>query len=123
MSDLESFLVAIIDRRDLDAAGPLADWLDEHGDPRGVLLRRRWKRWVTERAKGLAEIERERAALEAPWRKVIDDIGAIPGMTVGSASVSVTVSDYAVQRLDAGFRDYVWRKFAPRDRGVHLAGE
>lgn len=28
-------------------AGPgvLADWLEENGDARGVLLRRRWKRW------------------------------------------------------------------------------
>jgi hypothetical protein len=30
---------------ELNAAAIFADWLEERGDPRGVLLRRRWKRW------------------------------------------------------------------------------
>ena len=33
----------------LDLAGALADWLEERGDPRGDLLRRRWRMWVRER--------------------------------------------------------------------------
>lgn len=32
-----------------NAAGIFADWLDEHDDPRGKLLRRRWKRWAQQR--------------------------------------------------------------------------
>lgn len=31
-----------------DAAGALADWLDENGDHRGRLLRVRWRRFRTE---------------------------------------------------------------------------
>jgi hypothetical protein len=42
-------LVALVDGALADlGAGPgvLADYLDEAGDPRGPLLRRRWKRWL-----------------------------------------------------------------------------
>lgn len=36
---------------DLDGAGALADWLQEHGREReAALLRRRWKSWKTVRA-------------------------------------------------------------------------
>lgn len=40
---------------DLRDAGQLSDYLEDHNDPRGVLLRRRWKRWQARRAKAEAE--------------------------------------------------------------------
>lgn len=49
--NLESTLTALVRAALADlGAGPgvLADYLEERGDRRGVLLRRRWKRWQTE---------------------------------------------------------------------------
>jgi hypothetical protein len=43
---------------DFNAAGIFADWLDEHNDPRGKLLRRRWKRWQKQK-----EVEYSPAAI------------------------------------------------------------
>ena len=42
-SDLGALVRACL--ADLSLCGILADWLEERGDARGVLLRRRWKRW------------------------------------------------------------------------------
>ena len=49
---IESDLSALVRMALADlGAGPgiLADWLEERGDGRGVLLRRRWKRWRDDR--------------------------------------------------------------------------
>jgi hypothetical protein len=51
VSDLLALLRRILDDRDLAACGVLADYLEERGDARGVLLRRRWKRWGRKRDK------------------------------------------------------------------------
>jgi len=50
-----------------DACGVLADYLEERGEPRGVLLRKRWKRWQKERDG--AEVRGEAAVRDAngPW--------------------------------------------------------
>lgn len=49
-----AFVKAILDGDLETAPGVFADWLDEHGDPRGVLLRRRWRRWPKDREKEIA---------------------------------------------------------------------
>jgi len=46
VGELEMLVAAAL--ADLRDAGTLADALEERGDPRGVLLRRRWKRWQKE---------------------------------------------------------------------------
>lgn len=43
MGDLAALVRGVMD--DLSTAGILADYIEEQGDPRGVLLRRRWRRW------------------------------------------------------------------------------
>jgi hypothetical protein len=45
VTDLTALLRRILDDRDLAACGVLADYLEERGDARGVLLRRMWYRW------------------------------------------------------------------------------
>jgi uncharacterized protein (TIGR02996 family) len=51
LQDLRAFLRTILAPGGLDSSpGVLADWLDERGDPRGVLLRKRWERWQKDHA-------------------------------------------------------------------------
>jgi hypothetical protein len=54
-------------------AGPgvLADWLEENGDARGVLLRRRWKRWQREMAAATKDDLRWTAQEESVYDRVI----------------------------------------------------
>lgn len=110
MSNRTAFVNAIL-RGDLDAAGPFADWLDEHGEgSRGVLLRRRWKRWRKEREAAVAQMRREREEIVKPFRELIDRFRASGG-TVREYQYQVEVSDYPVQRADASFKAYVRKWF------------
>jgi hypothetical protein len=45
--DRQAMVRAVLE--DLGTAGAFADWLEDHGEEEaGVLLRRRWKRWLKE---------------------------------------------------------------------------
>jgi hypothetical protein len=85
-SELARFVAAVLD--DLDAAGPLADYLAESGREReAVLLRRRWKAWRDDRAhvESLAEHSARPLAITA-W----------------------------VIRHDSMFRNYIRSRFTPK---------
>lgn len=57
MNDLEALVKGVL--ADLDGAGALADWLQEHDrEPEAKLLRRRWRLWQTQRRKALDPAER-----------------------------------------------------------------
>lgn len=102
MTELGAFAAAVLDG--LDGAGAMADFLEERGDPRAVLLRRRWRRWRKDReVAGRAE-EREWAAQATRWGRVKALFRSLvappPKRAAGTAAV------------DATFRRYVARKFA-----------
>lgn len=44
MTHTGTLLLGRLAEGELDAAGLLADWLEDHGDPRGARLRREWRR-------------------------------------------------------------------------------
>lgn len=105
MSELACFVGGVL--ADLDGAGALADWLDEHDDPRGPLLRKRWKRWRTER--GLAGAG-DRAAEEAaakPWREFLALVESLDG----SGSVRVKINGGGEHKADESFRRYIRERF------------
>jgi uncharacterized protein (TIGR02996 family) len=108
MGDAASFVAAVI--ADLDAAGPFADWLDERSDPRGRLLRVRWRRWRTERARARLAAEERSAEITRPFRELLEKFKALPGASVGIATIEARVApDYATP--DASFRRYVRERF------------
>lgn len=43
MTHTGTLLLERLHEGELDAAGLLADWLEDHGDPRGARLRREWR--------------------------------------------------------------------------------
>lgn len=53
MTDGDS-LWAVVAAGDLTAVHPMADWMMEAGDQRGILLFRRWKAWAAGREKAVA---------------------------------------------------------------------
>jgi hypothetical protein len=70
-SDLAALVAGVL--VDLDGAGALADALQEAGrEKEAVLLRRRWVRWKTERAK---EVEVVASLVQSPFREVLRGIG------------------------------------------------
>jgi uncharacterized protein (TIGR02996 family) len=121
-SDAASFVRAI-HAGDFDAAGVFADWLDERGDKRGVLLRRRWKRWQKERGQAFAEANAKETAITAPWLKILDDFRKLSG-TITAASVRAAVAPDTGP--DFRFRRYVQKQFPlPEFRRIkppHLGG-
>jgi hypothetical protein len=82
-------------------AGPLADWLQEQGDPRGGRLASEFLRWHGKAAKRAARDRAEEARVLAPLR----DLFSTPGVT-GSVSAMVRTSD---PKGDAAFRSLVGR--------------
>ena len=109
-----------------DAAGPFADWLEEQDDPaarrRGVLLRRRWKRYQKERE---AEIDRARArerAITEPLEATLAEFRNA-GWEVSGGVVRATIRPTDEAALS--FRRYVQRHFFlheyARELDVYLA--
>lgn len=84
-----------------DAAGALADHLDEIGDPRGRWLRIRWRRFRTEYHRAAEfDVRQERRVL-APVTRALDAARAA-GFVVECEVVSATVN---VER------EHVWQSF------------
>ncbi len=101
MSDLNAMVKATL--TDLDAAGALADLLQELGrDREAVLLRRRWKAWQRDRANApqeASEVYREFAVSYAP-----DELLHEP----------FRLEDFCegfVRGVDGQFHDYIARRF------------
>lgn len=107
-NDIVSFLKAI-QAGDIDVAGILADWLDERGDPRGKLLRRRWKRWQKEREKEIAITQAAATALAAPWLTILQDFAKLPGASI-AGTVMAAVTD-PVSKATNLFVLYLREKF------------
>ena len=90
------------------ACGVLADYLEERGDPRGVLLRRRWKRWQTERegATNLDKIQKQLAT--EPWKQLVD---AMRLWGAAGAYVIKTIVTRHREAVDLSLSRYVARRF------------
>lgn len=108
MSDINGFLAPIM-RGELDTAGVLADWLEEHQDARGVLLRRRWKRWRRDRGQALAAIEAREALIVKPALDALQSLRDA-GFKV-DGMVRVNLSRAAVDDLDQVFLSYIRDRF------------
>lgn len=106
MSELESFAASVVGN--LDLAGAFADWLEERGDPRGVLLRRRWKRWLKERGERQDEAKAYELGLLTPLQQIVNEWQALGAEVQAEMHARVTPN---YEWPDAVFRDYVRRKF------------
>ena len=93
---------------EFDACGVLADYLEERGDPRGVLLRKRWKRWRAERAGAKMRDEWAERDAKEPWLRMMQRLREL-GATVGG-DVSVSVTRYR-DAVDSSLRRYVRERF------------
>ena len=94
---------------DYNAAGVFADWLTEQGDPRGVLLRRRWKRWQKESQEEHAHAQILADAMVRPFRD------ALAAMKVLGAEVAVGVAEATVRTTglcNDRFLRYLREKFS-----------
>jgi hypothetical protein len=93
---------------DYDACGVLADYLEERGDPRGVLLRKRWKRWQKERdgaeARGEAAVRDE----DGSWGEVV---GLYRSAGTPDAYISHAVTSRLRDAADLSLCRYVARRF------------
>jgi uncharacterized protein (TIGR02996 family) len=85
LSDAIAF-VSAIHAGNYDTAAVFADWLDEHGDGRGQLLRRRWKRWQKERIAGEGEDRRICRGIIDRWNNWIEELSG-SGITVDAKTV------------------------------------
>lgn len=103
MTEFAAFVQALL--TEPDGAGAFADWLDERGDPRAVLLRRRWRRWQKDRWAAVAADERARAEQSTRWGRVKSLFRMLLDPTPASR-VSRT------EKVDATFVRYIRRKFA-----------
>lgn len=101
MSEFAAFVAAVV--KEPDGAGAFADFLDERGDPRGLLLRRRWRRWQKDRWAALAAEQRERAELATRWGFV---------KSLFRSLVAPRRKRPSAAAVDATFRRYLRRKFA-----------
>lgn len=91
----------------LDAAGALADWLDEQGDARGVLLRRQYAKWKA------AYAAADRTPL-ADLLKFTYDVGVLAtayGLSVGDVWEVDLLARWKKKAADQSFRFYISRKF------------
>lgn len=100
----------------LDLAGAFADWLEEHGDPRGVLLRRRWKMWLRERGKVQAEVDEVREKFGAMWKKLKTWVASNPQMRLTTEG---WVKHTGMSEADDSFRRYVIGKFPESSPPLH----
>lgn len=113
MTEFATFVAALT--ADPDGAGAFADFLDERGDPRGVLLRRRWRRWQKDRWAATELEERDRAAAAAAeerdratrWGRVKSLLRSWIGAAAWAAPRPARVA-----AVDATFVRYIRRKFA-----------
>jgi uncharacterized protein (TIGR02996 family) len=101
VSEFAAFVAALLE--DPDGAGAFADFLDERGDPRGTLLRRRWRRWLKDRAAALAAEEQDRAQRATRWGRI---------KSLFRSLVAPPKRRAATAAVDATFRKYIRRKFA-----------
>jgi hypothetical protein len=101
MTEFVAFVAAVV--REPDGAGAFADFLDDRGDPRGVLLRRRWRRWQKDRWAAQQAEERERAELATKWGFV---------KSLFRTLVAPRRKRPSAAAVDATFRKYVRKKFA-----------
>ncbi len=111
-SDLDRFVRAVL--LDLDAAGALADYLDENDPPtapylsgkpslsRGELLRRRWKMWKRQRDWEVTEYH-----LYTEYRKSYPLHSATDAFEVAKNLIADQI-----ERADDGFRTYIHRKLS-----------
>jgi uncharacterized protein (TIGR02996 family) len=101
VSEFAAFVAALLE--DPDGAGAFADFLDERGDPRGILLRRRWRRWQKDRGAALAAEEQDRAQRATRWGRI---------KSLFRSLVSPPKKRAVTAAVDATFRKYIRRKFA-----------
>ena len=104
MNECAAFAAGVL--TDLDGAGAFADFLDEHADPRGLLLRRRWRRWLKDRWAASQAAERDRLALETGWGRFIKVI-----RWIGEHVAPRRPLPGRVAAVDNTFRRYLRRKF------------
>jgi uncharacterized protein (TIGR02996 family) len=108
-TDAVSFVRAI-HAGNFDAAGVFADWLEERGDKRGSLLRKRWKRWQNDRTQADEAARSLEASMTAPFRELLESWRRMPGVTVSGSHVAAHVApDHAA--ADLSFRRYVQKQF------------
>jgi uncharacterized protein (TIGR02996 family) len=100
VTEFAAFVAAVV--QDPGGAGAFADFLDERGDPRGVLLRRRWRRWQKDRWAAQVAEERERAERATKWGFVKSLFRSVVAPRRKRASAAA---------VDATFRKYVRKKF------------
>lgn len=103
MTEFAAFVEALV--REPDGAGAFADWLDERGDPRAVLLRRRWRRWQKDRWAAAAVEERERAERSTRWGRMKSLFRALVAPTPIKRAPHTAA-------VDTTFVRYIRRKFA-----------
>lgn len=97
---------------DLDGAGALADWLDEHDRAHEAkLLRRRWKSWQRERTEAVAIDREAEDMLKNSFSDSLSALAAIPGATASMGAMSISVNTGGDLRTDQRFRDYVAARF------------
>lgn len=102
-----AFLRDILTGGNLDAAGAFADWLEEQGDARGVLLRRQYARWKAALA----------AADQTPLAdllRFIYDVGTLAtayGLRIGDVWEVDLLVRWKKKAADSSFRHYISRKF------------
>lgn len=91
-----------------DAAAVFADWLEERGDVRGPLLRKRWKRWQKERDAEVADAKRKEQEIVTPFTNAIDSLRR-HGFTVEGSIAKAVVAP--VDEAGMRFRRYVQKQF------------
>jgi len=105
-------LLRLIAEGNFDAVLVLADWLDDRGDGRGKLLRRRWKMH-------LSEIEYVPRLVEKyKPRGIVVDIG-VRWFTASGFSDAERFEFFTAMRseCDRRMKDYVYRKFVKESAG------
>jgi hypothetical protein len=113
MTDLLALLRRILDDRDLAACGVLADYLEERGDARGVLLRRRWKRWQRERQEGEKKDESYQTQVAASVN------AAFAALLRTGGTAEITVSTGYAKEADWRMRIYVVSRFRDEWNRAH----
>lgn len=106
-AELTSFALAA--HADLDRCGELADWLEERDDPRGRLLRLRWKRWRTERERGRLGDQSDERRITRPFGDVLERLHAAGVSVSGSVTAVVT---WRREAADDRMRGYLMERFA-----------
>lgn len=101
-----AFVKAILDG-DTSAAAVFADWLEEHGDKRAVLLRRRWKLWQ----KKIAEADKPERVLIRDWKRRVRAARARSLIDRTDEEILEMVKAHIRRSADYSFCKYVREKF------------